>query len=99
VVLVDIWTYSCINCMRTLPYVRAWASKYKDHGLVVIDNDCAIWKSFNNSYWPAFYFIDSQGPIRHSHFGEGDYASSERTIQDLLREAGRKDVPTGLVRP
>jgi cytochrome c biogenesis protein CcdA/thiol-disulfide isomerase/thioredoxin len=36
VVLVDFWTYSCINCLRTLPYVRAWASKYKDHGLVVI---------------------------------------------------------------
>jgi thiol-disulfide isomerase/thioredoxin len=36
VVLVDFWTYSCINCLRTLPYVRAWANKYKDHGLVVI---------------------------------------------------------------
>ncbi|HEX4862111.1 MAG TPA: cytochrome c biogenesis protein CcdA, partial [Rhizomicrobium sp.] len=36
VVLVDFWTYSCINCLRSLPYVRAWAEKYKDHGLVVI---------------------------------------------------------------
>jgi thiol-disulfide isomerase/thioredoxin len=36
VVLVDFWTYSCINCLRTVPYVRAWANKYKDHGLVVI---------------------------------------------------------------
>ena len=36
VVLVDFWTYSCINCLRTLPYVRAWANKYKDHGLVVV---------------------------------------------------------------
>jgi cytochrome c biogenesis protein CcdA/thiol-disulfide isomerase/thioredoxin len=36
VVLLDIWTYSCINCLRTLPYVTAWASKYKDDGLVVI---------------------------------------------------------------
>jgi len=36
VVLLDFWTYSCINCLRTLPYVRAWAQKYKDHGLVVI---------------------------------------------------------------
>jgi cytochrome c biogenesis protein CcdA/thiol-disulfide isomerase/thioredoxin len=36
VVLVDFWTYSCINCIRTLPYVRGWADKYKDHGLVVI---------------------------------------------------------------
>ncbi|MEI9931929.1 MAG: cytochrome c biogenesis protein DipZ [Rhizomicrobium sp.] len=36
VVLVDFWTYSCINCLRSLPYVKAWAAKYKDHGLVVI---------------------------------------------------------------
>jgi cytochrome c biogenesis protein CcdA/thiol-disulfide isomerase/thioredoxin len=36
VVLVDFWTYSCINCLRALPYIRAWAEKYKDHGLVVI---------------------------------------------------------------
>ncbi|MBY5353291.1 cytochrome c biogenesis protein DipZ [Rhizobium leguminosarum] len=36
VVLVDFWTYSCINCIRTLPYVRAWAEKYADQGLVVI---------------------------------------------------------------
>jgi cytochrome c biogenesis protein CcdA/thiol-disulfide isomerase/thioredoxin len=36
VVLVDFWTYSCINCLRTLPYVRAWAKKYGDHGLVII---------------------------------------------------------------
>jgi len=36
VVLVDFWTYSCINCLRAIPYVRAWAEKYKDQGLVVI---------------------------------------------------------------
>ena len=36
VVLVDFWTYSCINCLRTLPYVKAWAEKYRDQGLVVI---------------------------------------------------------------
>ena len=36
VVLVDFWTYSCINCLRTIPYIRAWAEKYKDQGLVVI---------------------------------------------------------------
>ena len=36
VVMVDFWTYSCINCLRSLPYVRSWARKYKDHGLVVI---------------------------------------------------------------
>ncbi|MDM7935983.1 MAG: cytochrome c biogenesis protein CcdA [Cyanobium sp. CZS 48M] len=130
VVLVDIWTYSCINCVRTLPHVRAWARKYKDHGLVVIgvhspefaferdlgnvreatrklgvtypvviDNNFAIWKAFNNTYWPAFYFIDTQGRIRHTHFGEGAYAQSEQAIQQLLREGGFRNVPTGLVRP
>jgi thiol-disulfide isomerase/thioredoxin len=36
VVLVDFWTYSCINCIRTLPYLRAWAQKYRDRGLVVV---------------------------------------------------------------
>jgi thiol-disulfide isomerase/thioredoxin len=122
VVLVDFWTYSCINCLRTIPYVRAWAEKYKDQGLVVIgvhtpefafekdignvkkavadlkidypvaiDNDYAIWRAFRNQYWPAHYFIDAEGRIRHHHFGEGDYAGSERIIQQLLAEAGRTD--------
>jgi cytochrome c biogenesis protein CcdA/thiol-disulfide isomerase/thioredoxin len=130
VVLVDIWTYSCINCVRTLPHVRAWARKYKDHGLVVIgvhtpefafekdlgnvreamrklgvtypvviDNDFTIWKAFNNHYWPAFYFIDAQGRIRATKVGEGEYDTSERRIQSLLREAGFRNVPTGLVQP
>ena len=36
VVLIDFWTYSCINCLRTLPYLKAWYEKYKDHGLVII---------------------------------------------------------------
>jgi cytochrome c biogenesis protein CcdA/thiol-disulfide isomerase/thioredoxin len=128
VVLVDFWTYSCINCLRELPYVRAWAEKYKDQGLVVIgvhapefafernvdnvkkavarlkldfpiaiDNDYAIWRAFDNEYWPAEYFIDAQGRIRHTQFGEGDYANSERIIQQLLAAAGRTDVPKGLV--
>ncbi|HEU0230661.1 MAG TPA: cytochrome c biogenesis protein DipZ [Burkholderiaceae bacterium] len=128
VVLVDFWTYSCINCLRTLPYIEAWAKKYHDAGLVVIgvhspefaferdvdnvkqavkrlgvtypvaiDNNYAIWRAFNNEYWPAHYFVDAQGRIRHHHFGEGDYAGSERVIQQLLREAGAKNVPGGLV--
>jgi cytochrome c biogenesis protein CcdA/thiol-disulfide isomerase/thioredoxin len=119
VVLVDFWTYSCINCLRALPYVRAWADKYKDQGLVVIgvhapefafekeipnvkkavadlhvdypvaiDNNYAIWRAFKNHYWPAHYFIDAKGQIRHHHFGEGEYAQSEQVIQQLLREAG-----------
>jgi cytochrome c biogenesis protein CcdA/thiol-disulfide isomerase/thioredoxin len=36
VVLIDFWTYSCINCLRTLPYLNSWYAKYKDHGLVII---------------------------------------------------------------
>ncbi|MFC4274020.1 cytochrome c biogenesis protein DipZ [Achromobacter aloeverae] len=125
VVLVDFWTYSCINCLRALPYVKAWADKYRDQGLVVIgvhapefaferdvgnvkgaaaklgldypvaiDNNYAIWRAFNNQYWPAHYFIDAQGRIRHHHFGEGEYDQSERVIQQLLREAGAQGVPT-----
>src|SRR6266699_845366 len=39
VVLVDFWTYTCINSLRPLPYVRSWAAKYKDAGLVVIDEN------------------------------------------------------------
>ncbi len=119
VVLIDFWTYSCINCLRAMPYVREWAERYRDHGLVVIgvhapefafernlanvqravkdlkvtypvaiDNDFAIWRGFNNKYWPAHYFIDAQGQIRAHHFGEGNYAQSEQIIRQLLREAG-----------
>ena len=129
VVVVDFWTYSCINCLRALPYVRAWAEKYKDQGLVVIgvhtpefafekseanvrdairrlgvdypvamDNDFAIWRAFKNQYWPAHYFIDAKGRIRHHHFGEGDYEGSERVIQQLLKEAGAADVAADVVR-
>src|SRR5438067_2108992 len=89
VVLVDFWTLTCINWLRTLPYVRAWAAKYRDQGLVAIgvhtpefafeqditnvrravkdmrvdypiaiDNDYAIWRGFNNEYWPALYLVD-----------------------------------------
>lgn len=130
VVLVDFWTYSCINCLRALPYVKAWAEKYKDHGLVVIgvhapefafekieanvrravsdlgvtypvalDNSLTIWQAFNNQYWPAHYFIDAQGRIRHHHFGEGEYDRSEAVIRQLLSEAGRTGLPGGIVDP
>jgi cytochrome c biogenesis protein CcdA/thiol-disulfide isomerase/thioredoxin len=128
VVLVDFWTYSCINCLRSLPYVKAWADKYRDQGLVVIgvhapefafernvdnvtkamkdlgihypvaiDNEFKIWRAFNNEYWPAHYFADAQGRIRYHHFGEGEYAESERVIQQLLREAGASKVAGGLI--
>jgi cytochrome c biogenesis protein CcdA/thiol-disulfide isomerase/thioredoxin len=128
VVLVDFWTYSCINCLRSIPYVRAWAEKYRDRGLVVIgvhapefafernvdnvknaiatlkigypvaiDNDYKIWRAFENQYWPAHYFIDANGKVRHHHFGEGDYEESEHIIQTLLTEAGNKSVPSDVV--
>jgi thiol-disulfide isomerase/thioredoxin len=128
VVLVDFWTYTCINWRRTLPYISAWAAKYKDQGLVVIgvhtpefsfehnagniseaasemkidypiaiDDDYALWHAFRNEYWPALYFIDAQGRIRHHQFGEGSYQESEKVIQKLLTEAGAKGVSTGLV--
>jgi thiol-disulfide isomerase/thioredoxin len=119
VVLVDFWTYTCINWLRQLPYVRAWAEKYQGDGLVVlgvhtpefdverdldnvrravkdlrvdypvvIDNDYVIWDAFGNRYWPALYFVDAQGQIRHHRFGEGDYEQSEAIMQRLLTEAG-----------
>src|SRR5690242_14675368 len=128
VVLVNFWTYSCINSLRQIPYIRAWADKYRKDGLVVIgvhapefdfehdvgnvrratrelhatypvaiDNDHRIWDAFDNQYWPALYFIDAQGRIRHVKFGEGDYAASERVIQQLLTESGAHSVGASLV--
>ncbi|WP_336814834.1 cytochrome c biogenesis protein DipZ [Bosea sp. MMO-172] len=131
VVLVNFWTYSCINCIRTLPYVRAWADKYRDQGLIVVgvhtpefafekkvenirqaiarfgivhpvavDNDFRIWRAFRNSYWPALYAVDAQGRIRHTQFGEGGEARTERAIQDLLAEAaGQRGAAEALVTP
>jgi hypothetical protein len=49
------------------------------------DNDYAIWNAFDNHYWPALYFVDADGVIRDTHFGEGRYEQSERVIQQLLR--------------
>ena len=51
---------------------------------VALDNDYAIWRAFDNHYWPALYFLDADGAIRDQHFGEGRYEQSERTIQRLL---------------
>lgn len=118
VVLVQFWTFTCINWIRTLPYIRAWAEKYRSSGLVVIgvhapefpferdlvnvqraaaamkvdypvavDDDYAIWRAFDNQYWPALYLLDGNGRTRYHQFGEGEYAASERMIQRLLTEA------------
>jgi len=51
---------------------------------VAVDNEYAVWTAFDNHYWPALYFIDTDGIIRDSHFGEGRYEESERDIQRLL---------------
>ena len=63
---------------------------------IVIDNDRAIWRAFNNEYWPALYFVDAKGHIRHHVFGEGQYEQSEVVIQRLLAEAGNSGIPNGL---
>jgi len=128
VVLASFWTYTCINWLRQLPYLRAWAAKYSANGLVVIgvhtpefpfehdpgnvrqavtdmgisypvalDSDYAIWRAFANHYWPALYFADAQGHIRHHHFGEGEYEQSEMVIQQLLTEAGSGAVDREMV--
>jgi thioredoxin family protein len=59
---------------------------------VAVDNDHVIWRAFSNQYWPALYFVDAQGRVRHHHFGEGSYEQSEMIIQQLLVEAGASDV-------
>jgi thiol-disulfide isomerase/thioredoxin len=123
VVLVDFWTYTCVNWLRTLPYLRAWHERYAGHGLVLlgvhtpefsferdvdnvrravhdmritypvaIDSEYAVWRAFANRYWPALYFVDAQGRIRHHHFGEGEYTRSETVLRQLLAEAGATDL-------
>ena len=51
---------------------------------VALDNDYEVWSAFDNHYWPALYFVDTEGIIRDQHFGEGRYEESERVIQRLL---------------
>ena len=114
-VLVNFWTWTCINWLRQEPYVRAWSRAYRDDGLIVIgvhtpefsfehdidgvrraiserridypvivDNNYEIWAAFANHFWPALYFVDTDGVIKDEHFGEGRYEQSERVIQRLL---------------
>ena len=127
VVLIDFWTYTCINWRRTLPYLHAWVDKYAKSGLVLVgvhspefpfehdvdnvrqmsaqigvaypialDADFAVWRSFDNEFWPALYIFDAKGRLRHRQFGEGGYEETERIIQKLLAEAGQRDVDTRL---
>jgi hypothetical protein len=64
---------------------------------VAIDSNYAIWRAFNNQYWPAQYLIDARGRIRYHHFGEDDYDEIERAIQDLLKESGAAVIDSNLV--
>jgi DNA-binding transcriptional LysR family regulator len=120
VVLIDFWTYSCINCLRSIPYIKAWAEKYKDHGLVVIgvhtpefaferkvsnvqaavsdlkigypvavDSEYAIWRSFDNEYWPAHILPDLRGLLVATVAGAGitvlpDYLCRSELAEERL---------------
>jgi thioredoxin family protein len=128
VVVVQFWTYTCINWLRTQAYNRAWWQRYRDKGLVTVgvhtpefkfehdldnvrwavqarnidypvavDSNYEVWQAFANHYWPALYFVDVEGRIRHHRFGEGDYERSEMVIRQLLAESGVEDVHPGLV--
>ncbi|MCI0877371.1 MAG: redoxin domain-containing protein [Chloroflexi bacterium] len=119
VVLVDFWTYTCINCIRTFPFLKLWHSRYEDDGLVILgvhapefdferdldnvvqatqdnsiawpvalDNNYVTWRNYSNRFWPAKYLIDKDGIVRYTHFGEGQYAETERKIRELLEETG-----------
>ncbi len=124
VVLVDFWTYSCINCLRTLPYLKAWDARYRSKGLVILgvhtpefafehdlgnvraavkrlgvrypvalDNNYGTWKAYSNNYWPADYLVDQAGRVRDVHFGEGNYAQTERDIRLLLAAGNAGGLP------
>jgi thiol-disulfide isomerase/thioredoxin len=129
VVVIDFWTYTCINWRRTAPYLRAWVERYSDDGLVVIgvhspefafernldnvrelarelgidypiavDTDFAIWRAFDNQYWPALYVFDANGRLRHEQFGEGGYDDAEKVIRQLLAENARRPIDARLAR-
>jgi cytochrome c biogenesis protein CcdA/thiol-disulfide isomerase/thioredoxin len=124
VVLVDFWTYTCINCLRTLPFVKGLYADYHRYGLdvvgvetpeftfeqeagnvqqaidsdgikypVVQDNRYGTWNAYGNNVWPAEYYIDARGEVRHYQFGEGDYQQDEAAVRQLLYDAGTRDLP------
>jgi cytochrome c biogenesis protein CcdA/thiol-disulfide isomerase/thioredoxin len=124
VVIVDFWTYTCINCIRTLPFLKGLYATYHRYGLeivgvetpeftfeqnasnvqqaitadglrypVVQDNRYGTWNAYQNEYWPADYFIDAKGNVRHTQFGEGNYKEDEAAVRELLYEAGARNLP------
>lgn len=115
VVLVDFWTYSCINCVLTFPYLNEWYKKYHEKGFeiigvhspefefekdldnvkraveryeirypVALDNLFLTFMNFQNKYWPAHYLINQNGEVVYTHFGEGEYDTTENNIRFLL---------------
>jgi Thioredoxin like C-terminal domain len=82
---------------RNVDNVRRAAKDMRVDYPVAIDSDYGIWRAFDNRYWPALYFVDAQGNIRHHHFGEGEYERSEMVIQQLLDEAGNGGIGDELV--
>ncbi len=115
VVLVDFWTYSCINCLRTLPQLEAWDARYRKDGLVIVGVHTPefafehvtsnVAGAVANQYWPAEYLIDRSGHVRHAHFGEGEYDKTEKLIRNLLGvDRGsmtrvRDQTPEGMLTP
>jgi cytochrome c biogenesis protein CcdA/thiol-disulfide isomerase/thioredoxin len=124
VVIVDFWTYTCINCIRTLPFIEGLYKTYHRYGLEIIgveapefefekeaanvaqaiksdgltypivqDNNLSTWNAYQNEYWPADYFIDADGNVRHTQFGEGDYKEDEAVVRQLLHDAGARQLP------
>ena len=124
VVITDFWTYTCINCIRTLPFLKGLYATYHRYGLeivgieapeftfeqeasnveqaihedgitypVVQDNNLSTWNAYKNQYWPADYFIDAHGDVRHTQFGEGDYKKDEAVVRQLLYDAGARQLP------
>ncbi|MBA2381339.1 MAG: redoxin family protein [Chloroflexi bacterium] len=71
---------------REIGNVRDAVAKANVRFPVAFDPSYATWNAYRNSYWPAFYFVDRSGRIRHVHFGEGDYDGSEAVIRELLAE-------------
>jgi hypothetical protein len=82
---------------RNVENVRRAAKEMRVEYPIAIDSDYAVWQAFANHYWPALYFVDAQGHIRHHHFGEGQYEQSEMILQQLLAEAGIDGIGHGLV--
>ncbi|HEX7741594.1 MAG TPA: cytochrome c biogenesis protein DipZ, partial [Sphingobium sp.] len=82
---------------KNLDSVRRSARDMRVDYPIAVDSDYAIWRAFHNQYWPALYFVDAQGHIRHHQFGEGEYERSELIIQQLLAEAGSSGIARDVV--